>query len=99
MLLSMLAIGNAAITYKKSTYFETTTRVDLQEIIAHADELEKSRLVELTQRLAAISDSDYQVLNILSNEFRRAIVFLIVCLVMGVCFIVFLMLRPYFKIG
>lgn len=95
--LSMLSIGNAAITYKKSTYFETTTRVDLQEIVSNVEDLEKPRLVELSRRLASISDSDYQVLNILSDQFRQAIVFLIGCLLLGLFFILYLILKPYFK--
>jgi hypothetical protein len=95
--LSILAIGNAAITYKKSTYFDTTNRVDLQEIVSNVEELEKSRLVELTRRLAAISDSDYQVLNILSDQFMQAIVFLGICLLLALSFILFLMLKPYSK--
>lgn len=95
--LSILAIGNAAITYKKSTYFETDSRVDLQEIVSNVEDLEKPRLVELTRRLAAISDSDYQVLNILSDQFRQAIIFLIVCLLLGLFFILYQIFKPYFK--
>ena len=95
--LSILAIGNAAVTYKKSTYFDMTSRVDLQEIVSNVEELENARLVELSRRLAAISDSDYQVLNILSDQFRQAIIFLIACLLLGLVFILYLMIKPVLK--
>ena len=90
---SLLAIGNAFVTYKYSTYFESTTRVDLDQVIANVDQLEKSQLVNLTRRLTTISNSDFTVLNNLSDQFRKVIIFLIINLLLGLAFIIFLLLK------
>ncbi len=88
LMLSLLAIGHAAMVYKRSTYFETTSRVNLNEVIANIEQMEQQRLVELTRRVAKMSNSDYQVLNILSEEFRAAIVYLVICLLSALALIV-----------
>ena len=97
LILSILAIGNAAITYKKSTYFKADARVNLQAIVSDIDQLEKTRLVQLSKQLASISEADNQVLIILRDQFKQAIFFLIICLLMSLLFSLYLILKPYYK--
>ena len=91
--LSLLAIANAALLYKRSLYFESTTRVNLRAVVANAEQLEKTRLVELAQRLVLISESDHGILEILSDRFRRAIAYLVACLLTALAFLAYLLLK------
>ena len=97
LVLSIIAIGNAAVIYKKSTYFKADARVDVQAIVIDIDRLEKTRLVQLSQQLASISDADNQVLIILRHQFKQAIFFLISCLLMSLLYSLYLILKPYYK--
>lgn len=91
-LASLLAIANAALVYKRSTYFENPGRVNLEVILENAGNLEKDRLLELNNRLARMSDADFGTLNLISAEFRRAIIYLIISLTVSLIFISYLLL-------
>lgn len=91
ILFSILAVVNAALVYKRSTYFETNDRVNLQGVIEHVETLEQQRLVELSRQLALMSDADFETLNLLSEEFRRAIIYLVFCLVSAIAYLVFVL--------
>jgi len=93
MMCSLLAIANAATIYKRSTYFETKDRVNLQRIIDNIDTLEQNRLLVLSRQLVRMSDADHATLNLISHEFRRAIIYLIVCLLMAMLYTITLLIR------
>ena len=92
---SLLAMGNAALIYKRSFYLEAPVRVNLEVVLEQVDQMENSRLVSLSKRLAAISDSDFQILLIMNEQFRKAIAYLMASLIIGLIFMVYLMLKLY----
>ena len=94
---SLLAMGNAALIYKRSFYLEAPVRVNLEVVLEQVDQMENSRLVSLSKRLAAISDSDFQILLIMNEQFRKAIAYLMASLIIGLIFMVYLMLKLYLK--
>ena len=97
--LSLLATGNATLIYKRSFYLESPGRVNLEAIVDNVDQLDKERLISLSRRLASISDSDFQILLIMSEQFRKTILNLMICLISGLLFILYLQLKPYLKSG
>ena len=73
---SLLALGNAAIVYKRSFYLESEDRVILERLIDNIEQLDRNRLLGLSKRLVTISKSDFGILLLLNREFRRAILWL-----------------------
>jgi len=87
LMLAMITMLNAAITYKKSTYLETSNRINLQQISTNTQYMDKTRLIELVDRLVTISNSDFGVLNILTREFQRAIIYLMISMGLAMIYI------------
>ncbi len=94
---SLLALGNAAIVYKRSYYLESEDRVNLERLIDHIEQLERERLLELSKRLVTISKSDFGILLLLNREFRRAVVWLGLSLSGLVIYLLFLQARIYLR--
>ena len=90
---SLLALGNAGITFQRSYYLEAGDRVNLSRLTDNVEQLDHARLVRLTEQLVTISDSDYGVLRLLNREFRRAILGLGICLSALLMFTLFLQIR------
>jgi hypothetical protein len=93
VMLSLFAIGNASMIYKRSYYLESTDRVDLQRLTDRVEQLDHARLLELTRRLVTISRSDAGILFIMNEQFRQALLYLIFCLLAGLGMIVYHLLR------
>lgn len=85
--ITVLSIGNAVFVYKRSYYLESTDRVDLQRLVDNIEQLERQKLVTLSQRLATISQSDFGILLLLNQEFRRALILLIVSMLLNLAYL------------
>ena len=94
LFISVLSIGNAAILYKRSYYLESTDRVDLKRLTDNLQQLDKQKLIALSERLVTISQSDSGILLILNSKFRQAISFLVISLLLGLLLIGYLFVKP-----
>ncbi len=92
---SLLALGNAAIVYKRSYYLESKDRVNLERLVDNIDQLKRDRLLGLSKRLVTISKSDFGILLLLNREFRRAILWLGLSLLSLLLYVLFLQARAY----
>jgi len=68
---SLLALGNAAIVYKRSYYLESEDRVNLNRLIDNIEQLERQRLLSLSKHLVTISKSDFGILLLLAKVYLR----------------------------
>ncbi len=94
---SLLALGNAAIVYKRSFYLESEDRVILERLIDNIEQLDRDRLLGLSKRLVTISKSDFGILLLLNREFRRAILWLSLSLLSLLFYVFFLQARAYLR--
>ena len=94
---SLLALGNAAIVYKRSYYLESDNRVNLERLIDNIEQLDRERLLGLSKRLATISKSDFGILLLLNREFRRVVLWLGLSLVSLLLYVLFLQARAYLR--
>lgn len=94
---SLLALSNAAIVYKRSFYLESEDRVNLERLIDNIEQLERDRLLGLSKRLVTISKSDFGILLLLNREFRRAILWLGVSLLLLILYVLFLQAKFYMR--
>lgn len=94
---SLLALGNAAIVYKRSYYLESEDRVNLDRLIDNIEQLDRDRLLSLSKRLATISKSDFGILLLLNREFRRVVLWLGLSLVSLLLYVLFLQARAYLR--
>lgn len=94
---SLLALGNAAIVYKRSYYLESEDRVNLERLIDNIEQLDRDRLLSLSKRLATISKSDFGILLLLNREFRRVVLWLGLSLVSLLLYVLFLQARAYLR--
>lgn len=92
---SLLALGNAAIVYKRSFYLESEDRVILERLIDNIEQLDRDSLLGLSKRLVTISKSDFGILLLLNREFRRAILWLGLSLLSLLLYVLFLQARAY----
>ncbi len=97
LIVSLLALGNAAIVYKRSYYLESKDRVNLERLIDNIEHLDRDRLLGLSKRLVTISKSDFSILLLLNQEFRRAVVWLGVGLLSLLLYVLFLQARAYLR--
>jgi len=94
---SLLALGNAAIVYKRSYYLESEDRVNLERLIDNIEQLDRDRLLSLSKRLVTISKSDFGILLLLNREFRRTVLWLGLSLVSLLLYVLFLQARAYLR--
>ncbi len=94
---SLLALGNAAIVYKRSFYLESEDRVILDRLIDNIDQLDRDRLLGLSKRLVTISKSDFGILLLLNREFRHAILWLGLSLLSLLFYVLFQQVRAYLR--
>lgn len=94
---SLLALGNAAIVYKRSYYLEPKDRVNLERLIDNIEQLNRDRLLGLSKRLVIISKSDFGILLLLNREFRRAVLWLGLSLLSLLLYVLFLQARAYLR--
>ena len=94
---SLLALGNAAIVYKRSYYLESEDRVNLVRLIDNIEQLDHDRLLGLSKRLVTISNSDFGILLLLNREFRRAVLWLCLSLISLLLYVFFLQVRAYLR--
>ena len=94
---SLLALGNAAIVYKRSYYLESEDRVNLERLIDNIEQLDRDRLLSLSKRLVTISKSDFGILLLLNREFRRVVLGLGLSLVSLLLYVLFLQARAYLR--
>jgi hypothetical protein len=94
---SLLALGNAAIVYKRSYYLESKDRVNLERLIDNIEQLNRDRLLGLSKRLVTISKSDFGILLLLNREFRRAVLWLGLSLFSLLLYVLFLQARAYLR--
>ena len=94
---SLLALGNAAIIYKRSYYLESEDRVNLERLIDNIEQLDRDRLLSLSKRLVTISQSDFGILLLLNREFRRVVLWLGLSLVSLLLYVLFLQARAYLR--
>ena len=94
---SLLALGNAAIVYKRSYYLESKDRVNLERLIDNIEQLDRDRLLGLSKHLVIISKSDYGILLLLNREFRRAVLWLGLSLLSLLLYVLFLQARAYLR--
>ena len=94
---SLLALGNAAIVYKRSYYLESEDRVNLERLIDNIEQLDRDRLLSLSKRLVTISKSDFGILLLLNREFRRVVLWLGLSLVALLLYVLFLQARAYLR--
>ena len=94
---SLLALGNAAIVYKRSYYLESKDRVNLERLIDNIEQLNRDRLLGLSKRLVTISKSDFGILLLLNREFRRAVLWLGLSLLSLLLYVLFLQARAYLR--
>lgn len=94
---SLLALGNAAIVYKRSYYLESKDRVNLERLIDNIDQLNRDRLLGLSKRLVTISNSDFGILLLLNREFRSAVLWLGLSLLSLLLYVLFLQARAYLR--
>ena len=92
---SLFALGNAAIVYKRSYYLESNDRVNLERLIDNIEQLDRDRLLGLSQHLVTISKSDYGILLLLNREFRRAVLWLGLNLLLLLLYVLLLQARAY----
>ena len=97
ILLSLFAMGNAALIYQRSYYLESGDRVDLQRLTERVDQLDQQKLLDLTRRLVTISRSDFGILKIMNDEFRQALLYLMICLVAGLGWMLYQLIRSTFR--
>jgi hypothetical protein len=95
--ISLLALANAAIVYKRSYYLESENRVDLERLTDNIEQLDRDRMLRLSKRLVVISKSDSGILLLLNREFRRAVLGLGLSLVSLLLYVLFLQVRTYFR--
>ncbi len=96
LLISVLSVGNAAFLYKRSYYLESTDRVDLKRLTDNLQQLERQKLIALSERLVTISRSDSGILIILNSKFRQAIIFLVISLFSGLLMVGYLFYKLRF---
>ena len=94
---SLLALGNTAIVYKRSYYLESEDRVNLERLIDNIEQLDRDRLLSLSKRLVTISKSDFGILLLLNREFRRVVLWLGLSLVSLLLYVLFLQARAYLR--
>ena len=94
---SLLALGNAALVYKRSYYLESEDRVNLERLIDNIEQLDRDRLLSLSKRLVTISKSDFGILRLLNREFRRVVLWLGLSLVSLLLYVLFLQARAYLR--
>jgi len=94
---SLLALGNAAIVYKRSYYLESEDRVNLERLIDNIEQLDRDRLLSLSKRLVTISKSDFGILLLLNREFRRVVLWLGLSLGSLLLYMLFLQARAYLR--
>lgn len=94
---SLLALANASLVYKRSYYLESENRVDLRRLTDNIEQLDRDRLLGLSKRLVVISRSDSGILFLLNREFRRAIMGLGLSLVSLLLYLIFLQARTYIR--
>ena len=94
---SLLALGNAAIVYKRSYYLESKDRVNLERLIDNIEQLNRDRLLGLSKRLVTISKSDFGILLLLNREFRGAVLWLGLSLLSLLLYVLFLQARAYLR--
>ena len=94
---SLLALGNAAIVYKRSYYLESKDRINLERLIDNIEQLNRDRLLGLSKRLVTISKSDFGILILLNREFRRAVLWLGLSLLSLLLYVLFLQSRAYLR--
>ena len=94
---SLLALGNAAMVYKRSYYLESEDRVNLERLIDNIEQLDRDRLLSLSKRLVTISKSDFGILLLLNREFRRTVLWLGLSLVSLLLYVLFLQARAYLR--
>ena len=80
LMLSVFALGNAALIYQRSYYLESADRVDLQRLTDRVEQLDREQLIDLSHRLVTISRSDAGILLIMNVQFRQALLYVMVCL-------------------
>ena len=97
LVVSLLALGNATIVYKRSYYLESEDRVNLDRLIDNIEQLDRERLLGLSKRLATISKSDFGILLLLNREFRRVVLWLGLSLVSLLLYVLFLQARAYLR--
>ncbi len=97
LVVSLLALGNSALTYQRSFYLESEHRVDLTRLTDNIEQLDRERLLRLSKQLVTISKSDYGVLRLLNREFRRAILWLGICLSALLLYLVFVQARSFMR--
>ncbi len=95
--LSLFALANAALVYQRSYYLESGDRVDLQRLTDRVEQLERKKLVDLSRRLVTISQSDFGILKIMNNEFRRALLYVMICLGASVGWMLYQILRTVLR--
>ena len=94
---SLLALGNAAVVYKRSYYLESEDRVNLARLTDNIDQLDRDTLLGLSKRLVTISNSDFGILRLLNREFRRAVLWLGLSLLSLLFYGFFLLARAYLR--
>ena len=94
---SLLALGNAAVVYKRSYYLESKDRVNLERLIDNIEQLDRDRLLGLSKRLVTISKSDFGILLLLNREFRGAVLWLGLSLLSLLVYVLFLQARAYLR--
>ena len=94
---SLLALGNAAIVYKRSYYLESKDRVNLERLIDNIEQLNRDRLLGLSKHLVTISKSDFGILLLLNREFRGAVLWLGISLLSLLLYVLFLQARAYLR--
>jgi len=94
---SLLALGNAAIVYKRSYYLESEDRVNLERLIDNIEQLDRDRLLSLSKRLVTISKSDFGILLLLNREFRSVVLWIGLSLVSLLLYVLFLQARTYLR--
>jgi uncharacterized protein (DUF1499 family) len=92
---SLLALGNAAIVYKRSYYLESEDRVNLDRLIDNIEQLDNDRLLSLTRRLVTITKSDFGILLLLNREFRHSITWLGISLVSLLLYVLYMQVKVY----
>ncbi len=94
VLVSLMALLHASLIYQRSYYLESKDRIDLERLIDNIDELEASKLRDLSRRLVTISRSDFGILLILNKEFRNSLLFLGVSLLACMLMLGWILLKP-----
>ena len=97
LVVSLLALGNAAIVYKRSYYLESKDRVNLERLTDNIEQLNRDRLLSLSKRLVTISKSDFGILLLLNREFRGAVLWLGLSLLSLLVYVLFLQARAYLR--